>query len=221
MRVFAPLDRRNPVHRGSARLSAWLLQDAVADAMLAGRFTRLLGRRPDDIVPGKYHDYLGLNYCSRTASSRLTDGTLPGVPVNDLGWEIHPEGLVACARQLHERYGGPVWVTENGTCDNGDPARGALERFRCRYVADHLDAIGRSGLPFERYHHWCFVDNWEWREGEAARFGIVHNDYASQERTVKPSGHFLARVIADGGITAAARTEFVAGQRYDRASPAR
>lgn len=220
MRVFTPLDRRNPVHRASARLSAWMFQDAVADAMLAGRFTRLFGRRPDDIAPVGYHDFLGLNYYSRTASSRLTDGTLPGVPVNDLGWEIHPEGLVACARQLHERYGGPVWVTENGTCDNGDPAAGALERFRCRYLADHLEAIAGSKLPFERYHHWCFVDNWEWREGESARFGIVHNDHPSQERTVKPSGHFLARVIADGGITASARTEFVAGQRYDRFSPA-
>lgn len=134
--------------------------------------------------------------------------------MNDLGWEIHPDGLVACARELHERYGGPIWITENGTCDNGSPDDGVLERFRCRFIADHLDAIAGSRLPFERYYHWCFVDNWEWAHGEGPRFGIVHNDYNTQGRTVKPSGRFLARVIAEGGITDAARAEFVEPAGY-------
>ena len=52
---------------------------------------------------------------------KLDDGTFVDAPVNDLGWEIHPEGLVECARDLHQRFGGPVWITENGTCDLGDP----------------------------------------------------------------------------------------------------
>ena len=37
---------------------------------------------------GPYADFLGLNYYARTATSGLGDGTLPDVPVNDLGWEI-------------------------------------------------------------------------------------------------------------------------------------
>jgi beta-glucosidase len=64
-----------------------------------------------------------------------------------------------------------------------------------------LAAARATGVPFERYYHWCFVDNWEWAEGEVPRFGIVALDYETQERTVKPSGRFFADVIAAGGVT--------------------
>ena len=106
----------------------------------------------------------------------------------------HPQGLADVARWLHDLYPGPIWITENGTADNSDS-------FRSRYLYDHLRAIAGSGLPIERYYHWCFVDNWEWAEGEVPRFGIVDLDYATLERTVKSSGSFYADVIAEGGVT--------------------
>lgn len=220
VRVFDPLSPRNPLHHASARLSATLFQDVIADAMLGGRFHRVLGPRPADIAPGTYYDYVGINYYSRTASSKLGDGTFPGAPINDLDWEIYPDGLIECATALSARFPGPIWITENGTCDNGDPETGALERFRSRFLDEHLTAIGRSTLPFERYYHWCFVDNWEWRQGEVPRFGLVHNDYETQRRTIKPSGHFLSRIIAEGGITTKARQEYVDPQAYDRVARA-
>ena len=176
-------------------------------AFLGGTFGVELGGQPSSVAPGPHYDYLGVNYYSRTAVSRLADGTFPNSPVNDLGWEIHPEGLVTVARDLHERYPGPIWVTENGTADN-------TESFRSRYIHDHLAAIAGSDLPFERYYHWCFVDNWEWREGEGPRFGIVALDYETQQRTVRDSGRFLAAVIRDGGVTRTTHEEFVAGQSY-------
>lgn len=205
-RVFAPLRARNPLHRAAAYLDRLLFQDLLADAMLGGRFHPLLGRAAD-VEPGRHHDYLGLNYYSRSAVRGLADGTFPGAPVNDLGWEIYPQGLVEVAADLHRRHPGPIWVTENGTAD-------AHDAFRARFVHDHLAAMAGSGLPFERYYHWCLVDNWEWAEGESARFGIVANDYATQERTVRDSGRFLARVIEDGGVTRAAYEQFVAGRDY-------
>jgi len=206
-RVFAPRDPGSRRHRLLTRLSAFLFQEVVADAMLGGRFARVLGRPPRDVRPGRYYDYVGLNYYSRTAVEGLRDGTFPGSPVNDLGWEIHPGGIVTVARELNARYPGPIWVTENGTCDNGSAER--VERFRSRYLHDHLRAIAGSGLPFERYYHWCFVDNWEWAEGEVPRFGVVGLDYGTQARTVKPSGRFLARVVADRGVTEESCAEFV------------
>ena len=158
-------------------------------------------------LPGRHDDWLGINYHSRTAVSGLDDGTFPNSPVNDLGWEIHPQGLNDVARWLHDRYSGPIWITENGTADNSDS-------FRSRYLYDHLRAIAGSGLPIERYYHWCFVDNWEWAEGEVPRFGIVRLDHATRERTVKDSGRFLAAVIADRGVTEASYAAHVASQRY-------
>ncbi|MDN5797654.1 MAG: family 1 glycosylhydrolase [Intrasporangium sp.] len=206
-RVFAPLHPGNPFHRASSALGRALFQDLLADAMLGGRFSRLLGRQPAEVTPGPHYDYLGLNYYSRSAVRGLADGTFPGVPVNDLGWEIYPDGLVEVARDLYRRYPGPIWVTENGTAD-------AADGFRARFVHDHLRAIAGSGLPFERYYHWCFVDNWEWAQGERPRFGLVALDYAMQQRTVRDSGRFLSQVIAEGGVTRASHDEFVAAQTY-------
>ena len=124
MRLFEPLDRRNPMHHVFTKLSSYLFQDAIADAMLLGRFAKVLGQ-PDTVEAGRrYFDYLGINYYSRTAVSKLDDGTFPGAPINDLGWEIHPDGLVQCVRELSTKYGVPVWITENGTCDNTDPEAG-------------------------------------------------------------------------------------------------
>ena len=71
-----------------------------------------------------------------------------------------------------------------------------------------------SGLPFERYYHWCFVDNWEWAEGEGPRFGIVGLDPATQTRTVKESGHFVREIIANRGVTEEMYTRYVEPQRY-------
>jgi beta-glucosidase len=212
LRVFEPLNPRNPVHRALARSNAYLFQEALTDAFLGGRFARVLGGQPDDVTPGRRYDWLGINYYSRTAVSKMDDGTFPGAPVNDLGWEIHPEGLVTVARWLHERYPGPIWVTENGTCDNDDS-------FRSLFLHDHLRAMATSGLPFERYYHWCFVDNWEWAEGNVPRFGIVALDDETLERTVKDSGRFLASIVAAGGVTEEAYAAHVAPQRY-RVDPA-
>lgn len=196
LRVFDPANPANPVHRALARAQEFLFQEAVTEAMCTGRF-RMPLRRPAGIREGRYYDALGINYYSRSWVSKIGDAARPGAELNDLGWEIYPEGLERVARWAHDRWPAPIWVTENGTADN-------TERFRTQFLHDHLEIVSAAratGLPFERFYHWCFVDNWEWAEGEVPRFGIVALDYATQERTVKPSGRFYADVIAAGGVT--------------------
>ena len=100
-------------------------------------------------------------------------------------------------------------MTENGTCDNTDA-------FRSRFIYDQLKAISERENPITRYYHWSFTDNFEWKEGESARFGIVHVDYGTQKRTVKESGKFYSAIIRDGGVTEESFAAYVAGSKYHK-----
>lgn len=206
VRAFAPANPRNPLHRGASWAAERLFQRSLLKAMSTGVFD-LPFRRPAGVVAGHYYEFQGVNYYARSTVRSLGDGVGAGVPVNDLGWEIYPAGLIECCQWIHDMYPGPLYITENGTCDNTDS-------FRARYLYDHFAQIAASRLPIERYYHWCFTDNWEWAEGEAARFGLVELDYASQTRTIKQSGRFFADIVAHGGVTEDAYARWVQHQQY-------
>lgn len=191
IRIFEPACRFNPWHQICAGLMDLLFQKAITRSMSLGKRTFPIGRCKG-VKPGKYYDFVGVNYYTRSTVSGFRDGVRKGAPVNDLGWEIYPEGIVRACRMLFEKYPAPIYVTENGTCDNNDD-------FRARYIYDHLKALCESTLPIAAYYHWCFTDNFEWTEGESARFGLVHVDYETQERTIKESGKYFSS-FGDGGI---------------------
>lgn len=218
VRVFAPKDPRNPFHRLFCHVNEYLFHTMIEDAMFSGKFSRVLGAQPKQVKPGRYVDVIGLNYYSRTAVTGPSDGVFSGVPLTDMGWEIYPAGLVQTARRLHQKYPVPIWVTENGCADNGRPELTGLqgenlelEHYRADFLLKHLTAMANSGLPFERYYHWCFVDNWEWSFGEIPRFGIVHLDYDTQKRAIKPSGRMLNEIITHGAITPKIRARYATG----------
>ena len=67
----------------------------------------------------------------------------------------------------------------------------------------HLAAVGEAmaaGVPVEEYTVWSLLDNYEWDSGYDKRFGLVHVDYATQQRTLKDSALEYRRVIADRAI---------------------
>ena len=66
----------------------------------------------------------------------------------------------------------------------------------------------------ERDDYWCFCDNFEWLEGESARFGLINVDYATQTRTIKRSGEFYADMIRNDGVTDEAYNTYVRGEVY-------
>ena len=207
LRVFAPKNEKNPWHQICAKLSEFLFQGALLKAMTLGDFPFPL-RNFAKLPKGEYSDFNGVNYYTRSTLAHIGDGVRENSPRNDLDWEIYPHGIVECAEKLQKILKRPLWVTENGTCDNND-------RFRSRYVCEHLKAVSESDLPFERYYHWCFCDNLEWIEGNSARFGLVSVDPVTRERIVKDSGKFYSEIIARGGVDAELFETYVAKQEYD------
>ena len=208
MHVFEPDNPNSFKHRLGAYITDRVYQASIAKAMFLGKCSwpiRNLGK----IRKGLYCDYIALNYYNRTTMTGLQNGTRKGVPVNDLGWEVYPQGIVECLKRLMQLHPLPIYITENGTCDNHDA-------FRCWYLYDHLEVLCKSGLPVKRYYHWCFTDNFEWLEGESARFGLVQVDYETQKRTVKRSGEFFSKIIKQGGVTEEMFAEYVEPQQYTR-----
>ena len=206
LRVFTPMDEKNLWHKTAAKLTSVLFQDALTDAMTLGKFSFPL-KNFGNLPKGEYTDFIGLNYYTRSTVSGIGDGTRENSPRNDLDWEIYPEGITECAQKLYEVLPRPIWVTENGTCDNSDS-------FRCRYLFEHLKKLSESKLPFERYYHWCFCDNLEWIEGNSAKFGLVSIDPETRERKIKKSGEFYSKIIKNGGVSAEMYEKYVAGQEY-------
>jgi beta-glucosidase/6-phospho-beta-glucosidase/beta-galactosidase len=117
------------------------------------------------------------------------------LPKNSLGWDIYPEGLYKLLIWL-KGYGLPIMITENGVCSED-------EELRWDYIRGHLEqtymAI-REGANVLGYIYWSLIDNFEWAQGFAPRFGLVHIDYRDQKRTIKPSARKFAQVCATGSI---------------------
>ena len=206
LRVFEPKDKKNLWHKICAKLNSMLFQDLLTDAMTLGKFKVL--RNFGKIPAGEYTDFIGLNYYTRSTVSGIGDGSRENFPKNDLEWEIYPKGIVESAERLYKVLPRPIWVTENGTCDNSDT-------FRCLYLYEHLKALSESGLPFERYYHWCFCDNFEWVEGNSSKFGLVSVDPKTMERNIKNSGRFYSDIIKNKGVTKECFEKYVAGQEYN------
>jgi beta-glucosidase len=57
----------------------------------------------------------------------------------------------------------------------------------------------KQGVNLRGYYAWSLFDNYEWSLGYSKRFGIVHVDYSTQQRTIKSSGRYYASVIASKG----------------------
>ena len=162
-------------------------------------------------------DFLGLNYYSRSVVSAAGawDVRSSGRPITDMGWEVYPEGLTELLLRLHRDYPvPPLFVTENGGAFKDTLQGGRVhDSGRTDYIAAHIAAVGealRQGVPMAGYMVWSLLDNFEWASGYAKRFGIVHVDYASQQRTLKDSAlwyrNFLAQQRASHSQQAALPT---------------
>jgi beta-glucosidase len=124
----------------------------------------------------------------------------------DTGWEVHPQGLTEILVWLKKRYGDiPQYVTENGAAFY-DPPKATDGRvndpLRLHYYRQHLCAIHdaiEQGVDLRGYCAWSLLDNLEWSLGYSKRFGIVHVNFDTQERTLKDSAHFYSKVIATNG----------------------
>jgi len=174
-------------------------------------------RDGDAGVIGTRSDFLGVNYYARRVMRAVpdrtpypwevvvegdaptTDGGTAGVPMTEAGTEITPGAFTDLLVRLHRDYDVPLIVTENGAVfGDGPGADGRVrDERRVRYVESHVTAVHdaiEQGADVRGYCYWSLMDNFEWALGYAQRFGLVHVDYETLERTIKDSGRYYARM---------------------------
>jgi beta-glucosidase len=159
-------------------------------------------------------DFIGLNVYDPTwvrASAREPGYELVDMPKSyphmSAGWlSFGPEATYWSPKHLESLWGvKEIYITENGAAsldvpnDEGE----ILDVDRVEFLRSYLGQLQRAtseGIPIKGYFLWTLIDNYEWSDGYAMRFGITYVDYATQKRTVKLSGEFYKQVVARNGL---------------------
>ncbi|MFM2239098.1 MAG: Beta-glucosidase, partial [Pseudomonadota bacterium] len=147
-------------------------------------------------------DYVGVNYYTRNFSSSGNpwDVHSTGNEVTEMGWEVYPQGLTELLCRLHQEYGIQcLRVTENGAAFKDELRDGQVDDERREsYFREHIaatrDALAQ-GVPVDAYFAWSLMDNFEWASGYEKRFGLVHVDYDTLQRTPKRSAKWYQQFL--------------------------
>lgn len=157
-------------------------------------------------------DFYGINFYNPTtvtaaeATSPIPFDIVPtpGAPVTGFGpeWPIMPGALRDLLIDLKRRHPDlpPVIIGENGASFPEPERSGPVDdQNRIDYLAGHLAAVAEAidaGVAVEEYTVWSLLDNWEWADGYTQRFGLVHVDFETGERSPKASYDWYRNLIA-------------------------
>ncbi|UVJ38564.1 GH1 family beta-glucosidase [Arthrobacter sp. CJ23] len=137
-----------------------------------------------------------------SAMSRLPFhlAAFPEYETTGFGWPVAPDHLGVLLREMKDRYGEalpPIYITESGASfPEPEHVQGPVpDANRIGYLADHLghalQATAPGGIAHDvellGYYVWTLLDNFEWAAGYSQRFGLVHVDFDTLERTPKES----------------------------------
>jgi beta-glucosidase len=203
-----------PEDVAKARLDDGLNHRLYLDALFLAKYPAdvmaHLGQDAPSVMPGDMAtiaqalDFVGVNYYTRNFSSTGNpwDVHSSGNQVTDMGWEVYPQGLTELLCRMHKDYALPtVLITENGAAFKDTLVDGVVnDAARLAYIRDHIAATWdamQQGVPVRGYFAWSLMDNFEWASGYAKRFGLVHVDYETQERTLKNSALWYRSFLSE------------------------
>jgi beta-glucosidase len=168
-------------------------------------------------------DFIGINLYYRTIASapgtveRATHAQDWLFPVKmeggrqgaktDIGWEVWPKALYDMVMRITRDYNRPaIEITESGCAYNDGPdAAGEIhDSRRTSYHRQYLTALAQAmtdGADVRGYNAWSLLDNFEWAEGYSQRFGLAFVDFKTQQRTIKDSGRWYAKVARQNMIS--------------------
>lgn len=165
--------------------------------------------REDLAIIAQPLDFMGLNiYYGRPVklenAKAISMTDTENTPRTRFNWPVRPESLYWGPRYFYERYGLPIYITENGlssmdwmTVDGTVPDHMRID-FTRRYLRELRRAVA-DNVDVRGYFHWSLMDNFEWEEGYNQRFGMIYVNFETKERTLKESAKWYATVIQANG----------------------
>jgi beta-glucosidase len=201
---FKPAHPWFPLDRA---LSAFLhanFNAAFINALESGRFNFAQKRFNLPQARGT-QDFIGINYYTRqnAAVNLLKKEELFIHLTQPKAAEVSENGQIANvpeaffeALKFANRYGRPIYITENGVEDSDD-------HLRPKYLIQHLHQAWRGvnfNWPIKGYFHWSLVDNFEWERGWTQRFGLWGLDVETQARIRRPSVNIYEAICRENGI---------------------
>lgn len=177
LQSFVPYSKISLIDRLSVRIAKFFTNEYML------RLTR------------NHHDFLAVQYYFHTRLRFIRRTHNVDHPESDLGWEIYPEGIYHILKWL-STFRLPIYITENGLAD-------ALDTRRSSFIHNHLVWIHRAiteGIDVRGYFYWSLIDNFEWDKGFWPRFGLIHVDYATQQRTIRPSAREYATICKANAV---------------------
>jgi beta-glucosidase len=217
---------RLAAERAHAMTNLWFLEPALKGRYpeaLAYLPETAMGIKADDLEKMRAPlDFIGINLYYRIIASapsafeRLSHAQQWLFPVkmaggqqgpkSDNGWEVWPQALYDVVTRISRDFNRPqIEITESGCAyDDGPDASGVIrDTRRIEYHHQYLQALAHAiagGADVRGYHAWSLLDNFEWAEGFSQRFGLAYVDFKTQQRTIKDSGLWYAKVAADNRV---------------------
>ncbi len=116
--------------------------------------------------------------------------------VNDMGWEIYPEGIYHVLKYL-SKYQLPLYIMENGLSDEDDDQRESFILRHLQYVHGAIE----EGFDVRGYFYWSLLDNFEWAAGWEPKFGLYEVDRKSNfKRTARQSSKVYSKICEKNEI---------------------
>ena len=178
-------------------------------------------------------DFIGLNYYARVLVKPYTKGETTLI-VNNAGssakgtskviikdwfeqvydpnskyteWdtEVYPRGLYEGIMMVHNKYGLPIYITENGVASYEDVSgdEPVNDDYRIEFLNDHIAAILKAkdeGADVKGYYIWSTMDLYSWKNGCKKRYGLVAVDWDNNfVRKPKKSYYWFKEVCESDG----------------------
>jgi beta-glucosidase len=160
-------------------------------------------------------DFVGINVY-RPSAYVVASEQAPGfrtIPFNKShprmlsSWHLlGPEVMYWAPRQVQSLWNATeIYITENGCGASDDISVDGIvdDSDRIMFLRNHLAHLHRAtaeGVPVKGYFHWSLMDNFEWSDGFANRFGLIFVDYKTQTRTPKLSAAYFREAAAKNAV---------------------